>query len=233
MTYPNAFAGVKKIFSARILYLIATILLVGGAVYFMISAKMITPQGLDTTVLEQLMDDPANAAKTVGPASVPILVGVVLFIVAFIMELVGLGKAGKDEGAFRTGLWIAIIGVVAILALGFIKPEKTVGAPTTVLEVVSNVISLLISVLVAFCIVKGIQNLAVKLDRADMLPQGKTINVFLWIQLVLCIVPVILPLFFESPVLSYVSMVGGLAGIIAFFMLLSYLGKAKNMLASK
>lgn len=230
MTYPNAYAGVKRILSARILYLIAAILLIGGAVFFMVSNKMITSEGVNTAVLDELMNDPSKAVEVVGPASIPVLLGLALFVVAFIMELVGLGKAGKDEGAFRTGLWVAIIGLVAFIVLGVVNRTEN-----TILTAVSNIVAQLIGIIVAFCIVKGIMNLAVKLNKADMLPTGKVINVFLAIWLIVAIITIVLPLVVPGEqmeqIAQYISLVGDLAGIIAFFMILAYLGRAKKMLA--
>lgn len=230
MTYPNAYAGVKRILSARILYLIAAILLIGGAVFFMVSNKMITSEGVNTAVLDELMNDPSKAVEVVGPVSIPVLLGLALFVVAFIMELVGLGKAGKDEGAFRTGLWVAIIGLVACIVLGVVNSTEN-----TILTAVSNIVAQLIGIIVAFCIVKGIMNLAVKLNKADMLPTGKVINVFLAIWLIVAIITIVLPLVVPGEqmeqIAQYISLVGDLAGIIAFFMILAYLGRAKKMLA--
>ena len=96
MTYPNALRGVRSIFTGQILSLLSVVCLVLG-----IAAGIATGASLE-------------AQSSVGMASFGILT-VILFlasavlpIIGYILYLIGLRKASKDEDTFGTAFGIAI-----------------------------------------------------------------------------------------------------------------------------
>lgn len=244
MTYPNAHAGVKKVYSAHILYLIAVVLILAGVIWFAFSAKMITSEGVDLSALEALQDDPQNALNVVGPTAVPMLAGIVILIVAFIMHLVGLSKAGKDEGAFKAAFWVMIVWLILSVVLAFIFPANSEGASAQSLSInigvgtssVSSVVGLIACFIAMLLTVKGVMNLAGKLNRADMISRGKTLTLLLVIEFVLNAVVSVFGFLNTSDavtaVVGYVSYASTLFAIIVFFVMLGYLGSAKKMLAA-
>ena len=116
MKFPNAYNGVKKIFTAEILSLIGTISLIIAAILVLATGAMVETGAADAAVNETM--GMAAGFAIFG------LVGSILMLVAFIMNLVGILSARKDEGLFNTALAFTIIGIVAaVLTSLFSKNE--------------------------------------------------------------------------------------------------------------
>ena len=99
MQFPNALQGVKKIYKAEILSLIA--------------AACIIIAGLLAIV--------AAAGESLGVVVIAGIFGVasaVLLIIAFIMNIVGVKRASLDEPAFKTAFYVLIIGIIAGIVMG-------------------------------------------------------------------------------------------------------------------
>ena len=80
--------------------------------------------------------------------------------------------------------------------------------------------------------VKGVMNLAKKLNKEEMLPMGKVICIILCVVFVISLVTDVASIAgVVSNVMGYASLVGAVAGCVGFIMTIIYLGKAKKMLA--
>ena len=100
MRFPNAYRGVKKIWLAEMLMLLAAIV---GIVIVIVAAMNGSMVGEDIVINE--------GVKT--PIAVLGIVTAVIALVAFILNLVGLINANNDDSAFRIALLVTILGVVA------------------------------------------------------------------------------------------------------------------------
>ena len=209
MTFPNASSGVKKVFIAEILQLIATLLLlVTGALG--IGAAGAAMGG--------------SEAGTVG-FGIGALVGglgsVVILIIAYIMNILGLFQASKDEPTYLRYAFIATIaGLVISLIASFLSSANPDIAG--LLNSINGVVTLLIF----FFTIIGIGILAQKLGRNDIFSLGNKVQ---WIIAIVIVIGVIL------------RFVGGTAGgilaiaslvmtLVAYIMFLLYLSKANRML---
>ena len=125
MTYPNAHAGVRKLFSAHILMLLAVILIVGVVVYFLSSTGILTAQGIDEAALNAMLNNPEIVVNNAGAIFYVLVLGAIVAIVAYVMLLVGNFKAGKDEKMFMIAFGLLIGSLILSLAVSLATGSNT------------------------------------------------------------------------------------------------------------
>ena len=216
MTFPNAAVGVKKLFVAEILALIA-------------SACALVSGGIIIIGLIALSNDSAEGVIASGTGMmVTAVVSGVLYIIAFIMNLVGLAQASKDEAGFRVALY-ATISCIAFSVLGtaFVS-DGTIQSLMTVLSEISNL-------MVTIYVIQGIRNLSLRFNNTEMDRKGNTLFKVISLVLLLGITANIMVVVFGgtdgSVAAAVFSMVSTLLSLVQYVLYLSYLGKAKKMLA--
>ena len=100
MTYPNAYHGVKKIFTAQILKIIE------GFFMFIVAITSFFSAG--TAALESALNSSGEASMTLATIALGFIVAAgILAIIAYIMNIVGLRQGGIDEEGFRMGFIVA------------------------------------------------------------------------------------------------------------------------------
>ncbi len=227
--FKNAENGVSKLFAAQILELIASVLLVIG---FAFAVVMTAVQGAD------LSSGATLAAKgIIGiTAIVSIFAAFVLFIVGFIINIVGVSQASKDDEAFRIALYGVIAGIVfAILGSIFVNISPMVSNLMQTLGTVADIFVLIY-------VIQGVRNLAVKLGNTQMDVKGdkllKLILAVIILELIANIIATIYSGSVNQVALSVGMTISGVFAITAavlqvveYIMYLSYLAKAKKMLA--
>ena len=210
MKYPNAFAGVKKLYISEVLALITLICGLITAIAGLSTAGVIEAQG----------ETAANAglAITGGLA----IVTAVLSLVCFILNLVGLRQAGKDEPIFQYALYASLLGIVVSVAAGFL-PE---GVVKELLSVVNEIMLLLVPLLS----IAGIMSLAKQSMNADMEKRGNSLIQLITVSIIVAGVADIVYRFFVNGaiVLGIVAIV---VDLIATLIYLGYLNRARKMLA--
>ena len=112
--FTNACEGVKKIYKAEILSLIATVLLLIGSVIsvFGIQAGENTSSGEGLLVSGGLI----------------VIVAAVLLIIAAIMNIIGVSRASKDEAAFKNALIALLFGIAANILVSAFSNNPTVSS---------------------------------------------------------------------------------------------------------
>ncbi len=216
MLFPNAHNGVKKIYTAEVLSLIGSILLVVAAIFGVAAASF--------------ADADTGAGAVAGTAAgflVLGLAGSVLSVIAFILNLVGIISAMKDEATFKTALIFTIVGIAAAVLSGAFSSNSTV---SDFLQIIINLSELF----VALYVVQGIMNLATKLKDSNMAERGNKVR--WWLVITFCIptviklVSAIVALNEAGAVANMLSLVSSVLMVVAYFIYLSYLGRAKKML---
>ena len=210
MKYPNAFAGVKKLYTAEILALIALVfaLITAVAAFFSIG------------VIEEGLEEAVNPSLAV--TGVFTIVTAILSLIAFILNLVGLIRAGKDEPTFKYALYATILGIVVSVASGFL-PDGTVKELLTLAnEIMLNLVSVLS--------IAGIMALAQKTMNTDMEQRGTLLLRLITASIIIAGVADIIYRFFATGaiVLGIVAIV---VDLIATLIYLGYLNRARKMLA--
>ena len=213
--FTNAYEGVKKIYKAEILSLIATVLLLIGSVIsvFGIQAGENTSSGEGLLVSGGLI----------------VIVAAVLLIIAAIMNIIGVSRASKDEAAFKNALIALLFGIAANILVSAFSNNPTV---SSIGKAATNVTEILAS----YYICTGVINLADKLGDSDVSARGQKVrSILMGIWVAAAVLNILSTLFGTNEtmqsVIGIIAIVGGIISIIAYFLYISLLGRAKNMLA--
>ena len=223
MQYPNAYKGVKRIYIAEILTLIATILAIIGA------AIMIVRYNGNLEQLQNLQLDAESVDLPIAIASALVLIAGILAIISFIISLVGVCNARIDESAF-TGALIMIILSIVVSITGSVMQNTNPTAANW-----ANVAVSVLTLASTLFIIKGIMNLAEKLERPDMVSKGRSIMAAILIINIIAIAASAVSAYLElsetqEKIVEYVSLGASVATLIFLLIYLSYLNKAKKML---
>ena len=213
--FTNAYEGVKKIYKAEILALIASVLLLIGSI---ISATGIRA-GEATSSGEGLL---------IG-GGLLVIVAAVLMIIAEIMNIIGVNRASKDESAFKNALIALLFGIAANILVSAFSNNPTV---SSIGKTLANVTEILAS----YYICTGIINLADRLGDKDVSARGQKIrSVLMGIWVASAVLNVLSTLFGTDEtmqtVIGVTAIIGGIISIVAYFLYIGLLGRAKNMLA--
>ena len=146
MRFPNAYRGVKKIWLAEMLMLLAAIV---GIIMVIVMAANGTMVGEDIVINE--------GVKT--PIAVLGIVTAVIALVAFILNLIGLINANNDDSAFRIALLVTILGVVASAISAIWSNNETLN------KWMDTAITIC-SMFASYYVLTGIANLAEKMSDA-------------------------------------------------------------------
>ena len=146
MRFPNAYRGVKKIWLAEMLMLLAAIV---GIVIVIVAAMNGTMVGEDIVISE--------GVKT--PIAVLGIVTAVILLIGFILNLVGLINANNDDSAFRIALLVTILGVVASAISAIWSNNETLN------KWMDTAITIC-SMFASYYVLTGIANLAEKMSDA-------------------------------------------------------------------
>ena len=146
MRFPNAYRGVKKIWLAELLMLLAAIV---GIIMVIVMAANGTMVGEDIVISE--------GVKT--PIAVLGIVTAVILLIGFILNLVGLINANNDDSAFRIALLVTILGVVASAISAIWSNNETLN------KWMDTAITIC-SMFASYYVLTGIANLAEKMSDA-------------------------------------------------------------------
>ncbi len=218
MRFPNAAKGLKKIFTAEILNLIGAILMVimaGVLVGSLVAGK------IGNTVSVSIM-----GGGLVG-VGVLFIAAMVLGIIAFIMNLVGVINANHDESNFKSALIFLIISIIASVLAGVFTSN---GMVSSLMRSLSTLMSLFVTIFV----ISGSIKLADQLNRGDVSTSGTNVLKMIIVVKVIELIVSLIVSFMGGMVASVVACILFLASvilnIIQYFMYLSFLNKAKKML---
>ena len=216
MKFPNAFSGIKKIWLAELLMLLAAII---GIILIVVIATNSTLVGEEVIVNEE-------AVKT--PASILGIATAVIALLAFILNLIGLISARKDDAAFMTALFVTILGIIA-------------GAVSSIWNTNQGLVKwmdtllTIFSMLASYYVLTGIANLAEQLSdsatkalalKSRTLVEGS----FCATVIFKCIIN-IFRIQDGSTIYTILSIVALLLELLSYILYLRALSKGKKMLA--
>ena len=219
MKFPNAHNGVKKIFTAEILGLIGTIAMaVAGAAAIILAALVNAGNGSETS---------AAAGAVTAILAVFGIAGDILMLIGFILNLVGIKAAMKDEAAFKTAMVFTLIGIVASVFATIYSSNETVSG---LMKILMDFTQLCVAVFV----IRGIMNLAEKLHNQKMVAGGRKATTYMTVAyclpIVISFVSTLISLKAESTATMVLSLIALLLSIIAYIIFLNYLRRAVKML---
>ena len=207
MQFPNALEGVKKIYKAEIIALIGAILGFVAALLSLVGAQSGSLGGL-------------------AGAGILIIAMSVLFIIAFIMNIVGLNKAKPDEENFKNALYMVFAGIVLSIVVGATKDGTLIH---TLGESLSNICNLLVNYLVATALL----NLANRLGDDVVAKKAASVRTLLTIVWVIALVLNVMGdvLTSKAGIIAVVlALIASVVEIIAYIVYLGLLSKARGML---
>ena len=214
MTYPKAYKGVKKVFIGEILEVIASLLTVVSAVLAAVAASGQGGDGMTAALL--------GIATAAG----------VLAILGFVLQMVGLFQAGKDEYSFRTAFWTVI--VIILLTITQTTLTLIPNVPSVLIRVI-EVVTGIAAIFVTLFVLSGICTLADKLHDEKMYRFGRFLT---WVVVILYAVTTLLglvPVFFGNAewannVAAVLAVVASVSELVAYVLIFIYIGKAVKML---
>ena len=216
MRFPNAASGVKKLFTAQILGLIASVATIIGLIFLIFTAAA--------------ADANAQGGAVAAGLGTIILMGAsaVLILIGSIMTLVGIIQASKDEGAFKTALIAIIVSLVAAVIAGIFSSN---GLVQSICQIIQNVMSLAVTLFV----INGVTNLAEKMNNTEVWSKGrnllKVIVCIYALSLIASFISLIFGGIFVSMTAAILSLIAAILNVISYFLYLSLLNKGKKMLA--
>lgn len=220
MKFPHAAKGVKKIYSAQILSLIATVFTGIVSVFAVFALAAITAENDTATFIS------GGATMVLG------LAAVVLMVVGGIINIVGYIQAAMDEQGFKRAIVCTIIGIVlAVVSSFFTNLTGFLGWLGTALYALSQIFNLL----VVFFSISGLMNLSAKCHREDMVVKGTNIlkvieAIYILYILALIITRVFRENAFNTTLAVILTVAAIILSVVQYFLYLSYLGKASKML---
>ena len=216
MQYPNAYNGVKKIYTAQILALVALFLMLIG----LIGLIAALPSG------DEVPDEVSGSLVLFAGL---ILISGIIDIVAFIINIVGLNSAKKDEEIFKKAVTWTIVAIVIAVVSSFMETGSMTG---DLFRVVSDLANLLITIY----IIQGIVSLASRLNNQDIAEKGnKAIKIVLFVTIASAVLDAISAFISEQESLtvadSVISIIAIALQIFVTVVYLKLLSGATKMLA--
>ena len=218
MRYPNAAKGIKKIYLAEILGILALVLAI-------VMAIMVAGSHVDTSISGEEAAQALQAANVGTPFVILGVAMMLLMLVSYFMNLSGIVNASKDDEGFKRALWallacIAFGVVAAILENRNAKVASWLKVPSTLFELV-----------VAIYVLEGIGNLARNLGKNDIAELSKQCRTWMMCALVLsAAAEVFVALGTTGSALNTTSgIAASLLGIVAYVVYLRVLNKARLM----
>ena len=216
MKFTNAFEGVKKIFAAEILALIASVC---GTIALALPV---------VALVAAANQSGGGTAASLGGLVVVGIATVVLSIIAFIFKLIGVNKASKDEPAFKIAFYMILAGIAVSILTGIFSSNSTV---SSIMSAIGEIVNLAVTVY----IIQGIKNLAQRLGDDKMVKSGDTLFKYIIAIYILVIIAQIVIMILQNGAAVVVALViiviSGILEIIQYILYIRYLAKAKKMLA--
>lgn len=214
MQFPHAQKGVSKLFWAEIIAIVYALLVIVGAILVAVAKG-----------------DPESGLTIAGGSIV--LVGGVIAIVTFILQLIGLIQGSKDNLCFKIGLFIVLFSIVAsIVKVVLEKYAPNLDIVITILEVFIGVSAVLVMVYV----ITGVSVMAEKVGDGRLADKGRFLCTVICGLYFVSIVLGIIQLFFKNPnegvaiMLRVFAIVAAVVQLVVYIMYLTYLSAARKTL---
>ena len=163
MRFPNACKGLKKIFFAELISLIA---LVPYAVSLVLIQFL--PEEIDKNNAEML---PAEVVVTILS-----ILSLVMMPVAYVLNVIGYVTASKDNESFKKAMLLTIAGMVLTVVSGIMENANGNPILTNTFDSMENILDLLITLMT----ISGIVTLSVTYGDLRMVESGKALFKFLF-----------------------------------------------------
>lgn len=236
MRFPYAQKGVKRLFTAEILALIGVICMLAGtiagaAIFAVTISNAITYGG-----------DFYGVISSSGSALIVMLLFLlayfVLTVIAFIMRLVGLGTARKDDVRFKTAFILALCALIGTVVGGILSGAGAAGLTSgdtglIIIGVIIVLLSAIAQLLVEIFVITGVRSVSEQLANFKLAGTAKTLLVIIIIIYALEIISAIvsgigLTSGTMQTIAGIMMIIAAILGIVKYILYLVLLGKAKT-----
>ena len=216
MRFPNAFSGVKKIWLAEILMLLAAV--IGIILVFVIAGNSI--------LVDNVIVFNEGAAGT--PVAILGIASAVIALVAFILNLVGLIIARKDDSGFRIALLVTVLGVIA-------SAVSAIWSTNAGLVKWMDTLTTIFSMFASYYVLTGIANLADQIPDAETkalaLKSRTLVEGSFCLTVIFKLIINIFNIQNGSTIYTILAVVATLLELVSYILYLRALSKGKKMLA--
>ena len=210
MEFENAKIGLRKVYNAQILSIIASIIGIVSAAVMAVLGKAIESNG--------------GSVNTTDVISVIFLiVAGIIAIIAFILNFVGIGRTSKDDESFKNALIMLVIAIAASVISSALQSRF----PSTAkyLDYLHDIATLLVT----YHVIGGCKSIAEKKNDVNLAATCKTARTFIIVAWVITIVLEFLSGAVNGFV-TVIAIVGGLCEIVAYIIYLVILSKTLKIL---
>lgn len=234
MNFSNSEKGLRRIFNAMVTSLISIgvmiITIIGG---FLGMASSLLSAGFSASNPDDLSRAISSLLESGGIFLIIIWASLVTLIVAIVLEIVGIVNCSKDDSSFKSALYT----LIAIFVLGFIQGITSSLTPSlkhnSVFNLFFSLMHLALGLGLQIFMVKGIINLANKLQNKVMESKGKNlITLSIWTTSVEAAAKLMAMITSLGAVAGVVSFAGSIMVIVAFIMYFIFIKRGKEMLAN-
>ncbi|MBQ2677601.1 MAG: hypothetical protein IJF96_01650 [Firmicutes bacterium] len=212
MTYMEAYYGVKKVFIAQVLAAITAL------------------AGIAAAAIE------ANAGQGDGKAAEVLAsfggILLILTIVSYILSLIGLKQAARNEPFFRTAFTISLLGLVCSLGGGVLSAIGYESAQS-----IAEFANQMLQIMIIIYVIYGIISLAGKLKDEKLEQNGKRLVMLITVLLFISIIISLMADMFSKKagemVVGAVGIVSALLLFVSYVLYLILLGRAVKTLGEK
>ena len=163
MRFPNACKGLKKIFFAELISLIALV-----------------PYAVSLVLIQFLPEEINKNNAEILPAEVVVtilsILSLVMMTVAYVLNVIGYVTASKDNESFKKAMLLTIAGMVLTVVSGIMENANGNPILTNTFDSMENILDLLITLMT----ISGIVTLSVTYGDLRMVESGKALFKFLF-----------------------------------------------------
>lgn len=232
MRFPNAYRGISKLFAAEILKLIAAGLLFAAGIAGIIgSGSYLVDMAKTSQITEEAVQGIVSSPGVIAAAFLSVG-AMILLIIAYIMNIVGLGQAGKDEPNFRNAFIVSIVVLAITVVAAFLSGTNVAGGAGSD---ITNTIMRACEIFVMISVVVGIMNLSNAFNNGGMYEFGRKIIIIVIISIGIALAVNFISIFFWNNsaiaiVDGILALIGAVAMFVGYIAYIIYLAKAKRML---
>ena len=163
MRFPNACKGLKKIFFAELISLIALV-----------------PYAVSLVLVQFLPEEINKNNAEILPAEVVVtilsILSLVMMTVAYVLNVIGYVTASKDNESFKKAMLLTVAGMVLTVVSGIMENANGNPILTNTFDSMENILDLLITLMT----ISGIVTLSVTYGDLRMVESGKALFKFLF-----------------------------------------------------
>ena len=213
MEYPNAKTGISKIFIGELLTLVSAVISI-FTIFLMYRSGGTLGAAAGSVTSSPMM-------RTL------VICAGVLTLAAFILTMIGISNAAKDEANFKNAISALFVGVIAAIA------QSPLQTSSPLVGGFCGIVGTFCEFLVTFFVISGTLNLARKVHDRKVQALGlftmKLILIIYAVILILNVITMVLSMRAADTASTAAGLIGSAAALVAYLFYLRLLNRARMM----